>query len=321
MELEDLNLQERLDNAREELRIISEKNALSESTRDDIRAEAEARARVFELEEESLGRQTEVFTKLQSFEQARTEEFKRLAQERIDAIVKEREENARLFQEKLAWADAEATKEVERKAVIDDRFNSYVEGVTNEAIADREIVIPSQNMMTENQLQNNAKERTSFEDLANARVQIAQGVFGALTGLADIMSTGDERRARQAFKLNKALGVANATANTYAGVNAVLADKTIPTPAKPFAIASVIATGLANVLKIKNTQFTGGGSGGGSSASGLSVAQVATQAPTIPQVGEPETEQAPIRAFVVGKEVTSTQAQTQQINEQANLVL
>jgi len=67
----------------------------------------------------------------------------------------------------------------------------------------------------------------------------------------------------------KVLATASATINTYVAASQALADPLVPTVAKPFLVAGIIATGLANVAKINSVKaFEDGGIVGGSSFSG-----------------------------------------------------
>jgi len=55
-----------------------------------------------------------------------------------------------------------------------------------------------------------------------------------MQNLAIAFGDGDEKRARKAFELNKALSAGQALISTYESVNTILASKTIPPVAKPF---------------------------------------------------------------------------------------
>jgi len=106
------------------------------------------------------------------------------------------------------------------------------------------------------------KEIADAEALSAAKLDLAKQAFGAMQNLAIAFGDGDEKRARKAFELNKALSAGQALISTYESVNTILASKTIPPVAKPFFIAASVATGLLNVAKIKRTKFTGGGGDG-----------------------------------------------------------
>jgi TP901 family phage tail tape measure protein len=73
---------------------------------------------------------------------------------------------------------------------------------------------------------------------------------------------------KQGSTAQKAIMATQATMDTWAGVNRVLADATIPVLAKPAFVASTIALGLSNVAKIAGLSFEQGGIVPGNSYSG-----------------------------------------------------
>jgi hypothetical protein len=146
----------------------------------------------------------------------------------------------------------------------------------------------------------------------------------ALTGLLDAFGSRNELTAKRVFKVNKALGIAEAIINTARAIQAQLAVPQDALTGANFVKAGIVAaSGAAQVAKIASTRFQGGGGGGGGSAPRLSSvgAQVSTGAPQLPQPEVPDQSQQNIRAFVVEKNVTDAQSQNQKINEQANLTI
>jgi hypothetical protein len=114
------------------------------------------------------------------------------------------------------------------------------------------------------------------------QVEWATMGINLLTSLSELGENKSEAGRKKAFKRNKALQIAQATADTYASANkAYLSQLSVPTPDAPVrgAIAAGVAVvaGLANVAKIAKTQYDGGssttpsgggGGGGGSMGSG-----------------------------------------------------
>jgi chemotaxis protein histidine kinase CheA len=129
----------------------------------------------------------------------------------------------------------------------------------------------------------------------------------------------------------KALAVAQATIDTYAGATKALA--TYPPPFGAIAAGTVVLAGLLNVKKIVSTQVPKlpGAKGGG----GGSVSTPAIAAPTIPTVQTPQIQtgqginptaqiaqtigaaQKPIEAYVVSTKVSSVQAIDRRTNRAA----
>jgi chemotaxis protein histidine kinase CheA len=128
----------------------------------------------------------------------------------------------------------------------------------------------------------------------------------------------------------KALAVAQATIDTYAGATKALA--TYPPPFGAIAAGTVVLAGLLNVKKIVSTQVPKlpGAKGGGGS-----VSTPAISAPTIPTVQAPQIQtgqginataqiaqtigaaQKPIEAYVVSQKVSSQQALDRRTNRAA----
>jgi hypothetical protein len=124
--------------------------------------------------------------------------------------------------------------------------------------------------------------------------------------------------------VGKALAIAAATIDTYAGANLALKDPTIPnTFARIAAVTAVVATGLANVKKIIEVKTPGGGGGG----SAPSVKESRTfDFNLVGSTGQNQLAQTiggqvnqPIKAYVVGSEITNQQAFDNQIQGQVTI--
>ncbi len=122
----------------------------------------------------------------------------------------------------------------------------------------------------EQQEQDSAEKRKANEfAVQDAKLQATSDALGTINGLVAAFAKGDERRAKAAFKVQKALSIAQATVDTYKAANAIFyAASANPTtvlfPAQPFiAAGAAIAAGLANVATIAQQQFQGGGQPGG----------------------------------------------------------
>ena len=100
------------------------------------------------------------------------------------------------------------------------------------------------------------------EKMAIASMYLQQ-TAGLMTAVSDIMES-QGKNDRKSFENQKKVKTATAIVNTLAaGVNAMAS---VPYyPANLIALATVVATGFANVAKIQQTKFDGGGSTGGAS--------------------------------------------------------
>jgi len=101
------------------------------------------------------------------------------------------------------------------------------------------------------------------EAAIQARITVLGHYGAAAKGLSALL--GEQTEAGKLF------AVAAATIDTYAAANKALNNKTIPsTPARIAAMIGIIATGIANVRSILQTQVPTKGSGGGAAGGGAS---------------------------------------------------
>jgi hypothetical protein len=115
--------------------------------------------------------------------------------------------------------------------------------------------------------QMNADEVAQIEK--NAQMQKLDFAKQTLDGIAAITSAfgkNNEKTAKAAFKVQKAISIAQATISTYESANSIFNSTaknpiTVAFPGAPFVAAGVaVAAGLANVATIASQQFQGSGS-------------------------------------------------------------
>lgn len=155
-----------------------------------------------------------------------------------------------LFQAEAQKIEAVRQAEIEKaNLIIDaDLQRATVEAANQKASLDRQkSFLDKQNKLEQERISQERKEK-------EVKLQIASNFMAA--GLAI---------AKEGSVAQKALQITQATINTYAGANQVLADQTIPTFLKPALVASTVALGLANVARIAGAKFEQGGIVGGSS--------------------------------------------------------
>ena len=158
----------------------------------------------------------------------------------------------------------------------------------------------------------------------DAKLQAASDTLGAINGLVGVFAKKDEASQKRAFKIQKAISIAQATVDTYKGANAIFANAaanpaTVLFPAQPFiAAGAAIAAGLANVATIASQEFQGssssGGSGGGDNppsfgggGGGATDSQPATFNPFAAQFVANRPDQYLPRAYVLAGDVSSQQ--------------
>ena len=106
--------------------------------------------------------------------------------------------------------------------------------------------------------------------------------------------------------------------DTYAAANSVLNDDSYVGTARFIAAAAAIATGLANVQSIMNTQVPGGGGGGGSApnvASAQPAPQMMSGSFELSNTAAPE----PMQAYVVSDDITNNQDKLAAIRRRATI--
>jgi len=176
-----------------------------------------------------------------------------------------------------------------------------------------------------------SKERAKNESAATEKSQqerldafeqaatMTMNALIAINELTQAFAKEDEASQKKAFKINKAISIANATINTAVGISKALASSA---PPMNFINAGIVlGSGIAAVKTIEKTRFdsssfdtdvpsTSGGAGGGTGA-GTSP----TNAPSFNVVGQSGFnqvagalgQQPPVQAFVVSGDVTTGQ--------------
>ena len=146
-----------------------------------------------------------------------------------------------------------------------------------------------------------------------AKFAIASSATDALNGLVQSLAGENEKAQKKAFLFNKTAGIANAIINTAQAITKIFAETTDPTPTQSFRFgnaAIALATGLAQVATIARTKFGGsstpthGGAAGGGSPQFNIVGDTGTNA----IVESLQRNNQPVRAFVVGSDVTTQQS-------------
>ena len=176
-------------------------------------------------------------------------------------------------------------------------------------------IIDSQNKVDEHQKKILAK-----------RVQMTSDAFGALSSLTMAFNAKSETAAKNQFKINKAFSLSQAIINTYQAVNAALTAGGNPaklaTGAQFVEAGIALTAGLANVIKIQQTQFQGtsqGGGGGGINVPSSSGTTSPSPANFAFVGNQPNQQQQPLQAYVVSGQVSSNLEAQQLIQNQSRL--
>ena len=207
----------------------------------------------------------------------------------------------------------EAKLEFDRQGIERDKEIAEAKAVIEKQITDDKIA------NDEKQKESDNNKKQAQIDNANAVLDATSSTLSSIGQIADAFAQGDEDRAKQAFNINKGIGIAQAIISTAQGImNAYTNPVDV---ASGVAFAKSIAIGLAGaaqVATISSTQFNpsgGGGSAPSTSTGGGAAATSPTQAPSFNVVGQSGFnqiagalgQQEPVQAFVVAGDVTTAQ--------------
>jgi hypothetical protein len=275
-------------NARAYLKYLDEKIKTETSNDDDLKARAEAAAKVLELETESLRRQKRLQTEVTS--------LKNEDKVALEAGIKLREEAAKKELEYQAFIKNGERETIElinktnaARVVALTEFNNQVSKLRGVGQTDREkelaqikadgisamrALIESGQatadkavMITTAQREAELKVNRKYDQLEQARQRAAAAQklellgqsFGALAQLSEALAKGDEKNAEKSFKITKALRIGEAVANTAAAIMGQLAVPYDQLTGANFVKAGIVAvTGAAQIATIAKTKFSPG---------------------------------------------------------------
>jgi hypothetical protein len=151
-------------------------------------------------------------------------------------------------------------------------------------------------------------------------LDLAQGAIQVLQAFSDASTKKGERDAKKKFKTDKALAIGAATVQTASAVTGALTAGGNPiklaTGAQFVEAALAAALGLAQIVKIKNSQFGGGSTGGNDTppsvpstggGGGTTGSQPAQFNPLASSFLQDRPEQLTPRAYVLSGDVASQQ--------------
>lgn len=209
--------------------IKKRENALSDSTKEDLKEEAELEAALFRIQKDNSDKRKEIFTKEQDLRKQLADRQKSLEQERVE---EELEFNIQISNEKV---DLLADETARIEAQLDEQYE-----------AQREL---------------NEKKRKSNEEYAAWKAENDQAEFERNRDFA-LQSLG---LAAAIFGKNKGFSTAAALASTYLSAQKAFESqfKPIADVSSPIrgtiAAALAVSQGLARVAAINNITFAAGG--------------------------------------------------------------
>lgn len=161
----------------------------------------------------------------------------------------------------------------------------------------------------------NDQELADAKKLQAQKIQATQDTLTTIANLTELFAGKSKKQQEQAFKIQKAANIANATIDTYKAVNSAIASTPGGPVLKGIAGAVVLSAGLLNVKKIASQQFNSesdsSGGGAGSAPTSLGGGGVTPNFSIVGNNGQnqlTQLQQAPIQAYVVSGEMTTAQA-------------
>ena len=249
-----------------------------------------------------------------------------------DGLITQKEYNIRLnLLEKLRLDKLAQLNEEYDTKVANARLNAFMSGLEKVSAAmdtlyEAEISREERRTTAAN---NELKKRLKNEQLS---AEQKEAINAQIEANEENLQRKRDKIAEKQFKLQKAVNIASALAETYrTGVLAFGSQLIIGDPSSPvraqIAQAVAIAAGLANVAAIARQQFVpsaiggaggggAGGAGGGMQAPDFNIVGASAQSQLAETVATAESQ--PVRAFVVGKDISTQQELDRNINDTAS---
>ena len=231
-------------------------------------------------------------------------------------------------------AEAFMTKGQIEEQAVNDKYFRLIELAKQQGKDTIDLEIAQANEINDIRVKGDEEDRRVKKENSDSTIALAKAEAAAKSALMDktsqVLSKGADLLGKNTAA-GKAMSIAAATINTYQGITAELATKTV-TPfeigLKIANVALIAATGLKAVKDIIAVKVPGG-SGGGGSAGGAIMASAAPAAPSFNVVGNSGVNQlagvmsgkenTPVKAFVVPSDVTSGQSLDRNIIRNASL--
>jgi len=329
---------EAAEKAREDAREATKKKADEEKERlkkiadDKLEADKESAKKAMEIldslkpKETPAQKENREYLEKKAILEANNKSTEELTRQHI-ANLKEIEDEARLK------ADEQKAEEYEK--IINDQTatnDARIEAINAEqALYQKQL---DDKVITEKEFNEKTKQLSAARvNIDKAEAQAKQALFAKTS---DTLNKGADLLGKNTAA-GKAMAAAAALINTYQGITAELATKTV-TPfeigLKIANVAIIAATGFKAVQDIVSVQIPGGGGGGGGAASSGGAASASASAPSMTapsfnSVGSSSTNQlaqtigqqsqTPQRSYVVASDVSTAQAMDRNIISNASI--
>jgi hypothetical protein len=234
----------------------------------------------------------------------------------LTAQQKEIQAAVKLAEERLIIAGTDANLQ---KLVAEDRDKSITEINAKYAQAQVDTTKAANDAEVQSAQEAEAKKIQTRQQSFAKGLELAQNAIAVLQAFSDASTKNGERDAKKKFRTDKALAIGAATVQTASAVTGALTAGGNPvklaTGAQFVEAAVAGALGLAQIIKIKNSQFGGGATGGNDSSSsvpstgggGDTGSQPAQFNPLASSFLQDRPEQMTPRAYVLAGDVASQQ--------------
>jgi hypothetical protein len=260
------------------------------------------------------------------------EELERKRQQKIELAKVESDEKANLMQqiEAIENAQENATLSAKDREInaVREKYFTLIEQAKKYGLDTIAIEEQMNAEIAKIKTDQAEKDKAAQKKLNEDRLNAVKGGLVAIGSLAEAWAGKDKERQKKAFQINKAMNIATATIDTYKGATAAFASAGNPILGAVMA-AIVVASGLANIAKIKATQFEGGGNAAPTSTASSATATPTAMQPTFSFQGsgnnanslnsQNDLSMITVKAVVSESEVTSTQNQVSKYENSAKL--
>lgn len=276
-ELQEEIRQREYDNLKAQYEIIKAKNALTESSTEDLKKEADAYAAMVNAETDYYNAIRSNNAKISALRKESASESKKS----IQVVQEEVKQNALTLEEILKNVEAvEKALDEDRKTRLAEQ--AELDAMTLQQTADLTAEIDAYfDQLHEEEMQRMQEEIDMAERTAQAKIDTLYGVANATSSImgsiADIYEQSGENDKKSAQKA-KNIRIASATIDTISGAVSGFMQYQKQGIPQPYATilgaaqaAVITAAGMAQINKIKSTSVSGGSTGGSVSVSAPSV--------------------------------------------------
>ena len=211
-----------------------------------------------------------------ALDRERMEMDKALSQSEADLAYQRELFDAQQIEDKVKQAEAIRDIELERQEQERVRLQQIVDNANAETQAKVDAQIALDTFMEESREKNIEANKAILEATVEAektandkiiddekkkqerKKELAQAALGAITNIANLLASGNEKQQKKAFQINKAVSIGQAIQNTAQGVTKAFGQGGVA----GFVTGGLVAAaGAAQIATIAKTKFQGGGQG------------------------------------------------------------